>query len=364
MTIMNKDRPVLYINILVLDATHAVKLRVGNKISQSSLPKPLKELAKRTAPKIASEWTSPKVVAQKLSKKLCEKLPQKMNERGMNVKVEEVFREGPYVVLQLQVQHVNLLELIKSIQNNEDEDDGNLIDDDDDDAGTTGKSTTKRSDTTCSDLIKTIISVVCSWFFWLIGIEGQFALESYYFPRMIQSKMDRLVAAVLEEKLSDQKMDAVAQVLPESKQARYFYEIISQIKNNTYLRESVSVEATSSVAAAAATATATSSAVSSSLSTSSPSSGSVSPLRRTFSGEESVGNKSRSNSSTGAEKEDSAASSSSNSGGSGITSNHQEKHQDGGFSMSRPLQAVASRLRQRKQSSAASDVSSAAETSQ
>lgn len=349
----------MYINILVLDATDAVKLRVGNKISKSSLPKPLKELAKRTAPKIASEWTSPKVVSQKLSKKLCEKLPQKMNERGMNVKVEEVFREGPYVVLQLQVQHVNLLELIKSIQNNDEEDDGNLIDDDDDDgAGRTESTTTKRYETTCSDLIKTVISVVCSWFFWLIGIEGQFALESYYIPRMIQSKMDRLVAAVLEEKLSDQKMDAVAQVLPESKQARYFFEIISQIKNNTYLRESV--EATSSAAAAAAattTASASSSAVSSSISTSSPSSGNLSPVRRTLSGEDSVGNKSRSNSST-AEKEDSAASSSSN---SGMTSNTEK---ESGFSLPRPLQAVASRLRQRKQSSSASETSSAAETSQ
>jgi hypothetical protein len=47
------------------------------------------------------------MVAKVLGPKMCRKLPKKMKEKGLTVEMEEVFREGPYVVLQMQVIHVD-----------------------------------------------------------------------------------------------------------------------------------------------------------------------------------------------------------------------------------------------------------------
>jgi hypothetical protein len=41
-------------------------------------------------------------------------MPEKMLLKGITTFVEEIFREGPYVVFQLQVQHVNLATLTES----------------------------------------------------------------------------------------------------------------------------------------------------------------------------------------------------------------------------------------------------------
>lgn len=49
-----------------------------------------------------------------MGQKMCEKIPKKMKEKGLTVEMEEVFCEGPYVVIQLQVQHVDTIAVEKA----------------------------------------------------------------------------------------------------------------------------------------------------------------------------------------------------------------------------------------------------------
>ena len=74
------------------------------------LPKQLKNHAAQRASTLAT----PKMVAKVLGLRLCRELPRKIMEKGVNVNMEEVFREGPYVVLRMQVIHVDTVALAET----------------------------------------------------------------------------------------------------------------------------------------------------------------------------------------------------------------------------------------------------------
>ena len=90
---------------IVQDGTAAVKARVEKHLSK--LPNPLKRHAARQASGLATSG----MVAQYLSQRMITKLPRKMKEKGVTIKLEEVFREGPYIVLELEVIHVDSIAL-------------------------------------------------------------------------------------------------------------------------------------------------------------------------------------------------------------------------------------------------------------
>lgn len=83
------------------DGSAAVKAKVERGLSK--LPRPIKNQAALRA----SELTTPGMIAQYLSNRMIAKLPRKMKKKGLTVKVEQLFREGPYVVLELDVLHVD-----------------------------------------------------------------------------------------------------------------------------------------------------------------------------------------------------------------------------------------------------------------
>ena len=80
--------------------------KVQKAIANTKLPK-LPQQVMQHAAKAAGDLTPPRMVAQIMSQRLRAKLPKKLEEKGLTIDIEEVFREGPYLVLQLQVTKVD-----------------------------------------------------------------------------------------------------------------------------------------------------------------------------------------------------------------------------------------------------------------
>lgn len=80
--------------------------KVRTAIANTKLPR-LPQQVMQHAAKAAGDLAPPRMVAQIMSQRLCTKLPKKLEEKGLVIEMEEVFREGPYVVLQLQVTKVD-----------------------------------------------------------------------------------------------------------------------------------------------------------------------------------------------------------------------------------------------------------------
>lgn len=229
---MDSEKPVLYLNISVLDPSEAVKHKVGKQIDKSNLPPPLKKFASKAAPKIASDLVTATVVAKQMSGKLCEKIPRKMQEKGMTVIVEPVFQEGPYVVLQLQVHHIDTFKLAcpPEIEKHKDLSTMEAVE------LAPITPSTAWADFRCAwnanDPKRKAKFMVFVWalVFWIIGSSRRKKLEELYFPMLVQSKMDSVMTEMLEQKMEKKKMDAEAIVLSEQKQARYFYAQLQRVR--------------------------------------------------------------------------------------------------------------------------------------
>jgi hypothetical protein len=61
------------------------------------------------AAQTVSELTSKKYVAQALSDIICKQISVELKEKGIDARMEEVFRENTFVVLQLRLVHVDPL---------------------------------------------------------------------------------------------------------------------------------------------------------------------------------------------------------------------------------------------------------------
>ncbi|KAL3910041.1 MAG: hypothetical protein SGILL_007847, partial [Bacillariaceae sp.] len=98
-------------HILYLNLIEAVKERVTKKLEKAVI---VPNAVINQAAQRASGMTSPSYVAQALSQTLCKKLPEKLQKNGVTVKMEEVYRENNFVVLQLHVIHVDPLTMASS----------------------------------------------------------------------------------------------------------------------------------------------------------------------------------------------------------------------------------------------------------
>uniref|UniRef100_A0A7S1GJX8 Uncharacterized protein n=1 Tax=Cyclophora tenuis TaxID=216820 RepID=A0A7S1GJX8_CYCTE len=195
-------RPVLYVNVYIKDASQAVKSQVEEKISQKRLPGPLKERLAKRAAKVAADLITASKIVEKMAPKMAEEMPIKMKPKGLTVHVGEVFREGPFFVLQLQVVHVDTIVMAEAVRLQEEED------------GET-------------------MTVQClKQFFGTIGSRNQDALETNYLPRIIQSKMGDSMGDMLSSELAEKGLEAEAEVLPEALQARFFFPFLQQIRES------------------------------------------------------------------------------------------------------------------------------------
>ena len=81
-----------------------MKHRVRKKLKKFHLPPSLA----KSAALAASEFATPRVVAKNLSRRLCKDVPKQMLEKGLTVKMKELFRHEAYFVLQMIVIRVDM----------------------------------------------------------------------------------------------------------------------------------------------------------------------------------------------------------------------------------------------------------------
>lgn len=197
-------KSVLFLNIIVLDARYAVQQKVRAKIDKTSMPQPFKDAAKKVGAKVASKLATPSVVAQKMSQEMPRHMPLKMAEKGMTVHAEAVFQEGPYLVVQLQVQRVDtaMMVEIKALE---------------------------RKEQRWSAIVEFL-----TWLMGLLGAKNQKSLEEEFLPRVVQKKIESIMTDMLKVRMEeDVQMQAETKVLGEDKQARYFFEKLKEVRETS-----------------------------------------------------------------------------------------------------------------------------------
>jgi hypothetical protein len=91
---------------IVHSVSEAVREQVTKKLERAYvIPNSVVAHAAQTV----SELTSKKYVAQALSDIICKQIPVELKEKGIEARMEEVFRENTFVVLQLRLVHVDPL---------------------------------------------------------------------------------------------------------------------------------------------------------------------------------------------------------------------------------------------------------------
>lgn len=159
------------------------------------------------AARAASGIASPPMIASMLGEKIPQKMIEKMEEKGITVTMEEVFREGPYVVFQIQVIKVDAVLLANSKKNK-----------------------TKEDPAESSGGFFEMGSFV-GFGLGLIGSNNQQWVEEGYLPKLVQKKLESAMGEVLAEKLERKKMLADTFVLGEAKQARFFFAKYREIQS-------------------------------------------------------------------------------------------------------------------------------------
>jgi len=200
---MNQERPVLYINILVHDASEAVKNEVAAKVKKSRIPRPLKEpMANRAAARVTWDSITAAKVVDKMGPRLCQEIPIKMSRKGILVHVENVFTEGNYIVLELQVQHVDAVVMTEAKHKSRQDD--------------------VHNGTLTSGLFKGIYTV--------IGANNRDSIEHEVLPNIVQRKVSVSIREMMQEKLAEKKMTADVEILQEEKQARFFFTTLKAVR--------------------------------------------------------------------------------------------------------------------------------------
>ena len=198
-----EDRPVLYVNVVIEDASAAIQAGVSEKVeSVRNLPPGLKHRLAKHVGKLAADRVSASKIVDMMAPRMVETMPAKMKAKGLTVHAEEVFREGPYFVIMLQVQHVDATVMMEAKQHAEK---GAVSDD----------------------------SVAVKFVKWILSIMGMRLVDSVqkdYLPALIQSKMQPNMGEKMQQELADKKMKASVDVLSEEKQARFFYVLLQQVR--------------------------------------------------------------------------------------------------------------------------------------
>jgi hypothetical protein len=207
--------------VTVHDVSEAVKARVTKKLERAVI---VPNAVINQAAQRAGDMTSPKYVAQALSQTLCKKLPEKLQKNGVTVKMAEVYRENNFVVLQLQVIHVNPLTMASSwseigigwILDSMSASFRQMFEDDYRELDMLRASMEGDSfdDTfTCSQFLCLPFSAV---------------------PNMLTSLLAATIPKMLDEKMADKKIDAETKVLRAKDQSFYFYSKLNQLRTEEW----------------------------------------------------------------------------------------------------------------------------------
>lgn len=207
-SIIREDRKVIFINLVVLDASNAIDQQLSKKL-KGRVARPLVKAA--TA--VATTLATPERVAAALAADLPKQMVDKMASKGLTAAAELTFLEGPYVVVQLQIQAVSPAAMIEAQSKDSYNADGQL-----EVAAQLGQDWAAR-------LQACLASVLA-----LIGVHRQKSLEQEYLPRLVQSKMETVMGDIMAGKLQDKGLQAVSQVLPEDKQARFFFGTLRELR--------------------------------------------------------------------------------------------------------------------------------------
>ncbi|KAI2509625.1 hypothetical protein MHU86_4745 [Fragilaria crotonensis] len=140
-----------------------------------------------------------------MAPKMVATMPVKMRKKGLTVHAEEVFRDGPYFVIMMQVQHVDAAVMIEAKQ-------------------------LAQKDELPNDESWTVRFV--KWLLSILGMNIVDSVQTDYLPAFIQSMMQPHMGEQMQAELADKKMMASVEVLSEEKQARFFYVLLQQVRDS------------------------------------------------------------------------------------------------------------------------------------
>ncbi|CAJ1949550.1 unnamed protein product [Cylindrotheca closterium] len=184
MATKKKKENVVFLNITIVDASLAVKEKVMKRMEK--LPKPVQNQAAHAA----TYFTGRRKTAQVLSQRFCRELPRTFAKKGVTITVEEVFREGPYVVLKLKVLNVDS----ESIDRN-----------------------------------------WLRWFTRNIGFKDQ--IEENLLPNLVAKQLTETMPALVDERMAQSKITAETKVNIRSKQEEYFQMKLEEISEEIETRK-------------------------------------------------------------------------------------------------------------------------------
>lgn len=245
-----------YVNITIRDASDAVYNKVHTALRRINLaPKLLPKLKGRVADKIATE-ASRRVPPSQVAVVLSEKLPkllmyQMFHKHGMTISAQTVFIENAYIVLQLQVLHVDAQRLLANTTSttssgvNEQQDisssmdavDMKLVDlwmaeqqqqlleaaDRKNSASHSTSSATEKKDSSDSSgnwLLQTALGFLPEM--------AKTRLEGTTLPELVQDRLTERMQGLLVQQLSNKQLCGEIAVLPEEEQARFFFAYLQQ----------------------------------------------------------------------------------------------------------------------------------------
>lgn len=184
----------LYINVVVQDPSQAIRNKLSERIGDTILPSFIKRRTSRKLGKVAGKMVKPSMVAKKMASKMPVLVPQEMATKGITAELKEHYREGPYLVLRMRVQHVDAA------------------------AMATAKTENKS------------IGAKVQRFLGFIGAKNKERVEAYFLPGLIEKKLPSMMTDMMSEKMAGKGLKADARVLPENKQDRHFEATLQSIR--------------------------------------------------------------------------------------------------------------------------------------
>lgn len=183
---MTSKSSILYVNVIVHSVSEAIKRHVTKKLERAKvIPNSMVAQAAITA----SELASPKHVTQALSDEICRRMPENLRKRGIYSKMEFVFQESTFAVLELRLIYVDPLAFVSAWS----------------EAG-------------------------ISCFLDCIGASNRKYFEEEYLPKVLASMIATEIPQILGESIADKKIDAETKVNKASDQAIYFFSTLNKVR--------------------------------------------------------------------------------------------------------------------------------------
>mmetsp|Transcript_7735 Transcript_7735/g.18954 ORF Transcript_7735/g.18954 Transcript_7735/m.18954 type:complete len:311 (+) Transcript_7735:125-1057(+) len=177
---------VLYVNLIVRSVSEAVKKHVTKKLEKAKgIPNSMVAKAAVTA----GELANPKYVTQALGDEICTRLPEEMKKKGIFSRMEFVFHENRYAVMELRIIYVNPLAMVSAFA----------------EAG-------------------------LSCFFCCIGASNRRYFEEEYLPEVLASTIATIIPQILGANLANKKIDAETKVNKACDQAAFFFSTLNKLR--------------------------------------------------------------------------------------------------------------------------------------